>query len=139
MPIIFKKIEYSELNSRQQETYNFQKLSSVLAGFGYLTIRLSDDWNGADFIAQHFITKAFLKVQLKGRLCFYQKYCEKDLYICFNEGGAWYLYPHDELLKHVLAMGLLVGTESWEIKHGYSFPEIPKRLKELLAPFRLTE
>jgi hypothetical protein len=35
----------------------------VLADYGFLTMRLSDDWQGADFIAQH-IDGAFLKVQL---------------------------------------------------------------------------
>ncbi len=137
MAVSFEKVKYQELNSRQQETYNFQKISALLADFGYLTIRLSDDWNGADFIAQHFKTKSFIKVQLKGRLCFYKKYCEKDLYICFNENGIWYLYPHDEVLKQVLDDGLLAGTESWDVQHGYSFPGVPKRLEKLLAPFRL--
>ena len=77
MAISFEKVDYRKLNSRQQEAYNFQKISAVLADFGYLTIRLSDDWNGADFIAQHFKSKSFIGVQLKGRLCFYQKYCER--------------------------------------------------------------
>jgi hypothetical protein len=43
MPLELKRISYHDLNGRQQETYNFQKLSGVLADFGYLTIRLSDD------------------------------------------------------------------------------------------------
>jgi hypothetical protein len=138
MSIKFEKIRYQELNGRQQETYNFQKVSAVLADFGYLTIRLTDDWNGADFIAQHFQTKEFLKVQLKGRLCFYKKYCQKDLYICFNDSGTWYFYPHDEVLRLVLELGLLVGTESWDVHSGYSFPGIPSHLKDILAPYRLT-
>ncbi len=137
MGIIFEKINYPELNSRQQEAYNFQKVSAILADFGYLTIRLSDDWNGADFIALHCRTKAFLKIQLKGRLCFYKKYCDQDLYICFNESGSWYMYPHDEVLKEVLATGLLAGTEPWDVHQEYSFPRIPQRLRELLAPYRL--
>jgi len=43
------KIDYRKLNSRQKENYNFQKVSGILADYGFATIRLSDDWNGADF------------------------------------------------------------------------------------------
>jgi hypothetical protein len=109
----------------------------VLADFGYLTIRLSDDWNGADFIAQHFETKEFLKVQLKGRLCFYTKYQGKDLFVCFRESGFWYLYSHDELLAKVLATGMMKGTKSWDELGGYSFPAIPRQLEEMLSPYRI--
>jgi hypothetical protein len=61
----FKKIIYSELNARQKESYNFQKVSAIFADYGFSTIRLSDDWQGADFIAQHIDNQVFLKVQLK--------------------------------------------------------------------------
>src|SRR5258706_6333363 len=93
----FGKINYAELNSRQQESYNFQKVSAVLADYGYTTIRLSSDWKGADFIAQHF-NATFLKVQLKGRLTFEKKYEDQDIHVCFRVGQKWYLYPHDVLL-----------------------------------------
>lgn len=139
MPIRLNPIRYDDLTSRQQETYNYQKFSAVLADFGYLTIRLSDDWNGADLIAQHFETKEFLKIQLKGRLCFYTKYRDKGLYVCFREGGFWYLYPHDEVLQKVLDAGLLVGTKSWDELGGYSFPGIPSRLTEIVAPYRFAD
>ena len=59
---------YEDLNSRQQENYNFQKLAGVLAEFGYNCIRLSDDWEGADFLALHNDGATTLRVQLKGRL-----------------------------------------------------------------------
>jgi hypothetical protein len=49
----FQRVRYSSLNARQQEAFNFQKVSAVLADYGFLTIRLSNDWRGADFIAQH--------------------------------------------------------------------------------------
>lgn len=58
------RIDIGKLNSRQLEAHRFQKVSAVLADFGYQTIRLSDDWNGADFIAQH-IDGSFLMVQPK--------------------------------------------------------------------------
>lgn len=115
MSLHFKRIVYKDPNSRQQETYNFQKASAVLAEFGYLTIRLSDDWNGADFIAQHFETKAFLKVQLKGRLTFSKKYRGQELFICFRDlDDRRYLYPHDEGWRRYLGgacwRGQTLGT-----------------------------
>jgi hypothetical protein len=67
MSMNFERVVYSNLNPRQQETFNFQKVSAVLADYGFTTIRLSSDWRGADFIAQHFDGMRFLKVQLKGQ------------------------------------------------------------------------
>lgn len=69
----FQRIAYDDLNSRQQENFNFQKISARLADFGFTTIRLSDDWNGADFLALHLHGET-LKVQLKGRATFMKKY-----------------------------------------------------------------
>jgi hypothetical protein len=137
MPISFEKVSYKDLTSRQKEAYNFQKVSALLAEFGYSTIRLTDDWNGADFIAQHRDGKTFFKAQLKSRLSFYDKYSDKDLYICFGRPGRWFLYPHDELRDQVLAKGLMEGTESWEDRRGYSFPRLSKLLAELLEPYRI--
>jgi hypothetical protein len=135
----FEKLPYQDLNSRQRETYNFQKVSALLAEFGYLTIRLTDDWNGADFIAQHFKTKEFLKVQLKSRLTFDLKYDDADLHMCFRDGdrGHWYIYNHRELLDKVLADGKMESTKTWVAKKPYHFPALSKRLRALLEPYRL--
>lgn len=70
----FSIVRYEELNSRQQEIFNFQKVSGVLAEYGFAAYRLTDDWNGADFLAVHIDGKTFLRVQLKGRLTFEKKY-----------------------------------------------------------------
>ena len=67
-PTRFESIDYEDLNSRQKENFNFQKVSAVLADYGFLTLRLSADWQGADFIAHHVSGDWYLKVQLKGRL-----------------------------------------------------------------------
>ena len=73
-PAIFERITYEDLNPRQKENFNFQKVSSVFADYGFANIRLSDDWQGADFIAIHVKDKRFLKVQLKSRLTVDKKY-----------------------------------------------------------------
>ena len=139
MHIKFNPYQYEELNSRQQEAYNFQKVSAVLADYGFVTIRLSSDWQGADFIAQEVDGK-FLKVQLKGRLTLDKKYEGKDLYICFPTARRrWYIYPHDELMNQILGRGLLKGTKSWDTKGIYHYPGVPKDLETLLDRYRLEE
>lgn len=137
MTLKLTPIEYRTLNARQQENYNYFKVSAVLAEFGFSTMRLSDDWQGADFIAQHIDGETFLKVQLKGRLTFSKKYEGKDLYIAFYRDPDWYLFPHDEVLAKVLAQNKMVGTSSWEDKGGYSFPTLGKDLRKLLEPYKI--
>jgi hypothetical protein len=134
---MFDLISYPELNSRQQEAYNFQKVSAVLADYGFTTIRLSSDWQAADFIAQHIDGSTFLKVQLKGRLTFDKKYRNRDLYVCFPYGGEWFLYPHDELLKTALEATNIGRTDSWKHRGAYSFPLMSRKVRELLQPYRL--
>lgn len=134
---MFKRIVYRDLNARQQEAFNFQKVSAVLADYGFTTIRLSSDWQSADFIAQHFDGSTFLKVQLKGRLAFEKKYMGRELFICFPDGPEWFLYPHDEFLKTVLGITNIEETSSWKDRGGYSFPSVPSKIRELLRPYCL--
>jgi hypothetical protein len=84
--IELKRIRYASLNSRQKENFNFQEISAVLADYGFVSLRLSDDWQGADFIAQHIDGATFARVQLKGRLTFDAKYRGKDLWVAFSDG-----------------------------------------------------
>lgn len=91
-----EKINYNSLNSRQKESYNYQKLSGILADYGYTTYRMHDDYNGADFHAIG-VNGEILKVQLKTRVTIHYKYYGKDLFIGFSDQGNWYLYPHDEI------------------------------------------
>ena len=133
----FKRVRYENLNARQQEAYNFQKVSAVLADYGFTTIRLSGDWRGADFIAQHMDGLTFLKIQLKGRLTFDKKYQGRDLHVCFRNEDEWYVYPHDELLDHVLEITRISRTVSWKRRGLYHYPSLSRRLRELLAPYRL--
>jgi hypothetical protein len=39
---MLERVAYETLNARQKENFNFQKVSAVLADYGYVTIRLSD-------------------------------------------------------------------------------------------------
>jgi len=137
LPIQLALIEYDHLNARQKENYNFQKISAVLASYGFATLRLTDDWQGADFIAQHIDGDTFLKVQLKGRLTFSKKYIGKSLCIAFPYKENWYLFEHDELLGKVIAATEISDTESWSVKGGYSWGTLSKKLMILLAPYKV--
>lgn len=136
-PLVLSRIRYADLNSRQKENFNFQKLSAVLADYGFVTMRLSDDWHGADFIAQHIDGLTFIRVQLKSRLAFRKAYEGKDLFIAFNDGTSWYLFPHDQVLAAVLQNTGIAATLSWDERGGYSFPGVPKALQPILDPFRI--
>jgi len=133
---IVNKIKYSELNARQKEVYNFQKVSAIFAEFGYTTIKLSDDWMGADFIAISFDGKEYLKVQLKGRLTLDKKYQGKNVYVCFCDQltNEWYLYPHDEALKIILKT--IESSKSWKDFGGYSFSYLTPNIKAALSGYR---
>jgi len=133
-----KRVDYERLNSRQKENFNFQKLSAVLADYGFATLRLSDDWDGADFIAVHIDGAEFLRVQLKGRLSFREEYRGKNLHIAFPDADEWFLYPHDEVLDRVLAMSTVSDTVSWSERGGYSWPRVPKAYREILEPYRIS-
>jgi len=127
-----KKINYYELNSRAKEMYNFHKVSAKLADYGFTSMWLNNDWEGADFIAIHIDGNTSIKVQLKGRLSFYKKYIGKDIYIAFIEDEVTYLYPHDEILEH---MSFKDTDKTWIEKDGWSTPRLSKFQKELLADY----
>jgi len=139
MSIQLKKINYQRLNSRQKETYNFQKVSSILADYGYATIKLNDDWNSADFIAQHINGEDYLKVQLKSRLTFDKKYIQKNLYICFPYKEEWFLFNHDELLEVFLKefSDQMAISKSWQDKGSYTWNTLSKRIINILNGYRL--
>ena len=135
-----QKILYTDLNSRQKENYNYAKLAAVLADYGFICHRLSDDWQGADFIAQHIDGETVLKVQLKASLVIDRKYEGKSIYIgfCNRKDGTWYLVPHDEAMLRVLCGGSAESSRSWQKNGSYTFPRLSQWMKEALAEFRLS-
>ncbi len=134
MPLSFSRINYGDLNARQKENYNFQKVSGVLAEYGFVTLRLTDDWENADFIAQNIDGETLIKVQLKARLTFDKKYIGKSLYIAFPEGEEWYIYPHDEVFERIPRLRNLAAWESDGFLH---WNKMPNYCKELLLEYRI--
>ena len=127
-------INYEDLNAKAKETYNFHKIAAILADYGYNSIWLSNDWNGADFIAVHIDGVSDIKIQLKGGISFAQKYRGKNLYIGFIEQGDLYLYPHDDVLEQVEPV---ISDKKWIEKGTYFQTKITSRFIDVLAPYKI--
>ena len=113
------KIDYESLKPRQKEIFNFQKISGVLADYGFNCIKLADDWQGADFLAYHKDRLDTLKVQLKSRLTIDKKYKGKELFVAFPLNEHWYLVEHDALIEKVGQHTNWLNTDSWVTKGCY--------------------
>ena len=131
-----RRVDYRELNGKQKEIYNFQKVAARLADYGFNCIKLDDDWMGADFLAYHKDGVQTLRVQLKGRLTISKKYTGKDLYLCFRHRGDWYLVPHDTLVDIAGLTTNWLNTPSWG-KGQYSSANPSQKTLEALADYRL--
>lgn len=118
--MILEKINYSDLNSRQKEIYNFQKIAAVLADYGFNCIKLADDWQGADFLAYHKDGRDTLRVQLKARLTIDKKYNGKKLHLAFPVHENWYLVEHDTLVEIIGKSSNWLNSESWIQKGHYN-------------------
>jgi GNAT superfamily N-acetyltransferase len=138
--MMFNRVAYSNLNSRQKENYNFQKVAARLADYGFNSIRLTDDWQGADFIAVHIDDETFLKVQLKGRLVIDRKYQGKGIHVAFLHGDDLYLYDHDALVVFMEATDK-IGADSvtWHQKGFRSWPSPPVWAITYLNEFRISQ
>jgi hypothetical protein len=133
----FKKISYKELNARQKELFNFQKISATLADYGYNCIKLADDWQVADFLAYHVNGQTTLKVQLKSRLTIQKKYCDKDIWMAFPHKETWYLIKHDSLVEKTGEHTDWLESPSWQQHGAYSSTSINPGLLKSLAENRL--
>ena len=129
-----EKIIYSELNPKAKEMYNFQKASAKLADYGFTTMWLNNDWQGADFIAIHADGVTTIKVQLKGRLSFSKKYIGKDIFICFIADEEVYLYPHDLILKQIEHR---IADNRWNKAGKWFATRLTNENKRLLEPYLL--
>lgn len=136
--MMFTRVRYNDLNSRQKENYNFQKVAARLADYGFNCLRLTDDWQGADFIACHMDGETFLKVQLKGRLTIDKKYIGKDIYIAFLSADDCYVYPHDDFLEGLIERGAPgEQSKSWNERGIWSWPHPPSWAIHALSEYRV--
>ena len=122
------KVSYDNLNSKQKEIYNFQKVAGLLADYGFNCIKLADDWQGADFLAYHKDGSDTLKVQLKSRVTIDRKYINKALFVAFPISESWYLIEHDVLIDLIGVNTSWLTTESWLNDGNYSSAKPSKKL-----------
>ena len=135
----FPHIVYDDLNSKQQENHNFHKVAAIMADYGFNSMRLNDDWNGADFLAVHIDGKTMWRVQLKSVLTIAKKYRWKDLRIAFLDGDGAYVFPHDEFVEEAGRQGKMIHAEAWKKENGlFQMSPTPKWARKFLAPYRLT-
>lgn len=132
-----EKIVYAELNSKQKEVFNFQKIASELAEYGFNCIKLADDWQGADFLAYHKDGDETLKVQLKARLTIDKKYMGQQLYMAFPAGGSWCLIEHDRLVEIVREVTGWLASDSWKSKGNYHAAKPNAKLMKRLQDYIL--
>ena len=123
------KIKYEELNARQKENYNYHKVASKLADYGYDCMRLNNDWQGADFIAVHNDGEKMLKVQLKGRFTINHKYKDKNIYIAFVENNECKIFFHDDAYEYA---GHDNTNQSWA-ERGQHYANTPKRYTPIIS------
>ena len=124
----FTKVNYQELNAKQKENYNYHKVASALADYGYDSMRLNNDWEGADFIAVK--GDDMLKVQLKGRFTIDKKYIGKDLYVAFIESNAVKIYNHDLIVQELSEN--ITESKSWKVNGLYHWGKTPVRYKGII-------
>ncbi len=128
----FTRIQYSELNGKQREIFNFQKIAGVLADYGFNCIKLADDWQGADFLAYHKDGEVTHRVQLKSRLTIDKRYMGKNLCVAFPLQQSWCLVEHDHLVELIKHHTPWLQTESWLVKGCYHTATPSKALAEAL-------
>ena len=128
--MIFKKVGYNKLNSKQKENYNYHKVASKLVEYGYNSIKLNDDWEGADFICVSSVGQEMIKVQLKARFTIDKKYLGKDLYIIFIEKSEIRIYKHDEAVK--IALDNILNSKSWKEKGSYHWHKTPVHYNQII-------
>jgi len=133
----FKKIPYDQLNGKQKEIFNFQKIAATFADYGFNCIKLADDWQGADFLAYHLDGDNTLRVQLKSRLTISKKYQNKKLWIAFPFDHQWYVIQHDLLIDLVGNKTTWLTSDSWTKKGLYHSMSINPGLLEALSGYQL--
>tara|TARA_B110000027_G_C16101913_1_gene293508 strand:+ start:200 stop:589 length:390 start_codon:yes stop_codon:yes gene_type:complete len=124
-----KKIQYKNLNARQKENYNYHKIASALAEYGYDCMRLNNDWEGADFIAVK--DDEMLKIQLKGRFTIDKKYWNKEIYIAFRENNENKIYKHDVAVNMIPEN--TAKSKSWAENGLYSWGKTPEFYNDIIT------
>jgi hypothetical protein len=139
----FQRADYSKLDGRQKEVFNFHCVAALLAKCGFATYPIRDDWNGGDMFARHMTdSRKTMVVQLKSRMTFDKKYLGKDIWIGFPDGDGAYVFPHDEFLAAYREARATRGkpldsNDAWTSGGKVSWKSPTGELRVMLEPYRL--
>ena len=133
---------YADLDKKQREAYHYQKVTAIIADYGFICTWQHADWHGADFIAVG-VNGEVLKVQLKsGGFGIYKKYLDyEDLWMLFPNCGDWYLIKHKELVDKVGETTKRLGSNGWKKENGSctissAKIRIPRKLEASLKEYK---
>lgn len=138
----FQKADYSKLDGKQKEVYNFHCIAALLAKCGFATYPIRDDWNGGDMIARHMTNGETIIVQLKSRMSFDKKYLGKNIWLAFPDADGAYAFPHDAFLASYQEARRARGkplddNDSWNVDGKVSWKSPTRELRAMLEPYRL--
>ena len=146
------RICFSTLDKKQREVYYYQKVSAILADYGFACTWLLADWRSADFLAVHQKNGTVLKIQLKsGGYEINEKYCKyKDLWMLFLQRRKrgepeedWYLIKHHDLVEKARQTTNQLNTKAWKKGKGkgkYVIPRaqpLPEKLQHALRNYTI--
>ena len=137
----WERIEYHELKGKHREAYNYAKVASVLAEYGFECARFVNDLNGADFAANNPTQGITLAVQQKSGLEVRPAYLSKNLWIVFQVSRVWYLIKHDELWKIVDTHTNKITNmkKNNDTRAGWSGDQRPnKEVMAAIEPYRMS-
>jgi len=127
-----RRLDYSELSSKEQENVNVTRLLAALAERGIEGFRVNNDKHCADVVAHDPRSGQNLNLQVKGnrRVVVTEKYTGRGVWIVTwdPKRSAFFFYDHD------LALAALKATGRWMKKGhgGTSNGGFDRRLVELL-------
>ena len=76
----------------------------------------------------------------KHRLFIKKSWIGKKILIYIETNQGCYLYPHDEVVKLILASGIVKNTKSWNTGLcEYHWPQIPTNKIEMLSSWKLNK
>ena len=136
--VLWNRVAYEDIKrGKPQEAYNYAKVASVLADYGFECQHYWNDVNGADFIAHNAELGVTLPIQQKSAMQVEPKYRGKGLWIVFQWCRVWYLIKHDELWDIIANNTTAMQTKSFQKEQRVFKHKPSKELKALLEPYCL--
>lgn len=119
------------------EVIQRNELTTLLLQQGYNVFLPVYD-HGIDLIAHRESDDDVKLVQQKSRWTIARKYLGRNIWIAFRSDGAWFLAPHDEMVRLADAAGY-TKTPSWIEAGLYHRKALSRSLREQCLHYRLSD